>query len=175
MSTRLLAAEFDSPHQLRGAIAALRASGVDSIDACTPYEIRGLDRQLRARRSRLPVVGFVGGVLGGAVAYFIQWYVNAWDYPLNAGGRPPHAIPAFVFVTFETLVLCAAGVVFVGLFVRLGMPRYYHPLWHIEGFERVTSDRFWLVVDGAECFVTERCRSVINTFAPVRIVEVETG
>ena len=156
----------------RAAAARLRDIGISRLEGCSPYEIRGLPETLGLRRSRLPTVGFVAGVIGAAIGYLVQWYVDAFDYPLDAGGRPPHAIPSFVFVTFETMVLFAAVSVFVSLMVLAGLPRYYHPLWEIDGFERVSLDRFWVVVDIRQAELDHR--QVVETLAPTRIVSLRT-
>ena len=162
-------AEFDSAERLRAAILAMQAQGIRVLDTCTPYEVPGLAKALRRHRSRVPRFAFIGGLVGAIVGYTIQWYVDAIDYPLNIGGRPNNAVPSFIFVTFETLVLCSAFAIFFGLFFVLGLPRYYHPLWEIEGFERASIDRFWVVVDGGEA------PDPFNGLEPLRVVDLEVN
>jgi len=162
-------AEFDSAERLRVAIVAMQAQGIRVLDTCTPYEVPGLAKALRRNRSRVPRFAFIGGLVGAIVGYTIQWYVDAIDYPLNIGGRPNNAVPSFIFVTFETLVLCSAFAIFFGLFFVLGLPRYYHPLWEIEGFERASIDRFWVVVDGGEA------PDPFNGLEPLRVVDLEVN
>lgn len=140
-------AEFDSPERLRDAVASLVGRGIRVIEACTPYDVPGLGALIGRQQTGIPQLAFIGGLVGAIAGYGIQWYVDARSYPLDVGGRPNDAIPPYVFVTFETLVLCAALAVFLGLLYLLGLPRYYHPLWEIEGFERVSSDRFFVVVE----------------------------
>jgi hypothetical protein len=159
-------AEFDSPAHLRDAVDRLSSRDVRIVDACTPYEVPGLAASLGVRRTKVPRIGLIGGAVGALAGYTIQWYVDAWDFPLNIGGRPPNAVPSFIFVTFETLVLCAAGAIFFGLFFVLGLPRYYHPLWEVPGFERVSSDRFWLVVEDADA-------DAFAGLEPLRVVDLE--
>ena len=172
----LLAAEFTSADALKAAAARLRDIGISRLEGCSPYEIRGLPETLGLRRSRLPAVGFVAGAIGAAIGYLVQWYVDAVDYPLDAGGRPPHAIPSFIFVTFETMVLFASVAIFIGFFVSLRLPRYYHPIWHVHGFERASVDRFWIVVDARdEHFDRAACENAIAPLGPLRIVDVEVG
>jgi len=160
-------AEFDSPEQLRGAIDVLSARGIRIVEACTPFEIPGLAAALGKRRTRIPKIGFIGGLAGAVIGYAIEWYTNVIDYPLNAGGRPTHAVPSFIFITFETLVLCAALAIFVSVFALLGLPRYYHPLWEVPGFDRASTDRFWLVVEGREH------DHAFDGLEPLRVVELE--
>lgn len=171
----LLAAEFDSEEDFRQAARRVRALGILRLEACSPYEVRGLAGDLQLPRSPLPRIALAGGLTGAVIGYLVQWYVNAVDYPLNAGGRPANAVPSFVFVTFETTVLFAAIAIFVGIFVVLRLPRYYHPAWTIAGFERVSADRFWLVVDTRDPhFERGGC---VAAFTPgaIRIVDVEAA
>jgi hypothetical protein len=160
-------AEFDSAERLRAAADRLAARGARIVEACTPFEVPGLRGVEVRRRTGIPRAAFVGGLAGAIAGYGIQWYVDAWSYPLNIGGRPNDAIPPYVFVTFETLVLGAAFAI-VGAFVYLlGLPRYYHPLWEVPGFERASSDRFFLVVE------RDPAQDLFEGLSPLRVVDLE--
>jgi hypothetical protein len=50
---------------------------------------------------------FAAGLGAVAGAYGLQWLLNAYLYPLDAGGRPAHFPLAFVPITFEMGVLFA--------------------------------------------------------------------
>jgi hypothetical protein len=76
--------------------------------------------------------------------------VNAVDYPLDVGARPPHAAPAFVPITFEMTVLAAAFAAFFGLLWLLGLPALWHPVFEGAGFERASVDGFWLGIDARD-------------------------
>jgi hypothetical protein len=117
---------------------------------------------------------FLAGLLGGIASYVIQWYANAYAYPLDIGGRPAHAVPAFIIPTFEGTVLCAAIAAFIGFFVVTRLPQPWHPMFEIDGFERATVDRYWLAVDasdrrGAPDLTLRELRSL----SPLRIVRLE--
>ncbi|HET9626927.1 MAG TPA: DUF3341 domain-containing protein [Kofleriaceae bacterium] len=139
-------AEFDSGPALLGGIRALRDAGVSRLEAFTPYEVAGLDELLGVRRSRLPWIALAVGLAAGGAAYLLQWWINVVDYPLNIGGRPDHAAPAFIPITFEMSVLFAAAAALISAIVLGGLPRLWHPVFEVEGFERATIDRFWLAV-----------------------------
>jgi hypothetical protein len=84
---------------------------------------------------------------GTALAFLIQLFCNAFDYPINVGGRPLNSAPAFIPITFETGVLTAA---LTGVFVFLllcGLPQLHAPVADVDGFERASIDRFWVGVD----------------------------
>ncbi|HEX4682418.1 MAG TPA: DUF3341 domain-containing protein [Gemmatimonadaceae bacterium] len=136
-------AEFDSAEALTRAIRALDEKGYTVLETYSPVPIT---HGLRRSTSRLPVMVFLGGLFGGIASYAIQWYANAYAYPLDIGGRPAHAAPAFFIATFEGTVLCAALTAFFGFFVIARLPQPYHPVFEIDGFERATVDRYWVAV-----------------------------
>jgi hypothetical protein len=109
-----------------------------------------VDRALELGRSRINWLVFPCGIGAAVGAFGLQWFCNAFDYPLNVGGRQKFAIPAFIPITFEMGVLFSAFAGLFFLFWILGLPRLSHPLFAVEGFERATIDRFWLAVDAAD-------------------------
>lgn len=139
-------AEFDSGPALLDGIRKLRDAGVSRFDAFTPYEVHGLQELLGVPRSRLNWIALAIGLAFGGGAYLLQWWINAVDYPLNVGGRPDHAAPAFIPITFEMSVLFASAAALISAIVLGGLPRLWHPVFEIDGFERATIDRFWLAV-----------------------------
>lgn len=143
-------AEFRTAEEMLEAVARLRESGYHQLETYSPYAVPGAEERLGLPRSRLPWLIFAGGIVGALLAYGIQWYANARDYPQNAGGRPPHAVPAFIFIAFEGTVLLAALTAFFGVLAALRLPRPWHPVFEIEGFERASIDRFWVGIDAAD-------------------------
>lgn len=142
-----LAAEFASPRALLSAAGAARAAGWRRLDAYTPFPVPGLEEELAIPRTRLRWAVLAAALAGGALGYWVQWWTAAVDYPLVVGGRPLHSAPAFVLITFESAVLCAAVTAFVGLWWAGRLPEPWSPLTEIEGFERASVDRYWLAVD----------------------------
>jgi hypothetical protein len=146
MTRPALMAEFGSGPELLGGIRALSACGLSRFDAFTPYEVAGLDELLGVRRSKLPWIALAVGLAAGGGAYLLQWWINVVDYPLNIGGRPYHSAPAFIPITFEMTVLFASAAALISAIVLGGLPRLWHPVFEVDGFERATIDRFWLAV-----------------------------
>ncbi len=149
-------ASFESPERMTEALEALRARGHTAVEAFSPFAVgetvaalpeREAIGPLRYSWHILPWVALVAGVLGGTAGYLIQWFANSWAYPQNAGGRPANAIPAFVFNTFESIVLVGSCAVFLALLLVLRLPRLWHPFEAVEGFLRVSDDRFGIMVE----------------------------
>ncbi len=148
--TAAYALEFANDRALMRAIARLRAEGWTRLEAHTPYPVHGLEEALDLPRSPVSRNTLLGGLAGAMIGYGLQWWTNAVDYPLIVGGRPAHAAPAFVLITFETAVLFAAFAALLSVFWYAGLPALWHQVFEIEGFESASIDRFWLIVDATD-------------------------
>jgi hypothetical protein len=163
-------AEFGSARELTEAVRSFSERGYTRLETYSPVPVHtGIPR----RRSRLPVAVFIAGAIGGVLSYLIQWYANAYTYPLDIGGRPAHAIPAFLIPTFEGTVLAASLAAFIGFFVIARLPQPWHPVFEIDGFERATIDRYWLAVDAADPrSAPDRTIRELGALAPIRVVQL---
>lgn len=137
-------AEYEDPAALAHAISEVRAWGSVRVEAYSPYFVPEVERALGARPSRVPLVVLIAGLAGAAGAYALQWLLNAYLYPLNVGGRPPHFPLAFVPITFEMGVLLAATGAVVAVLVGARLLRLWHPSSEVIGIESATGWRFWL-------------------------------
>jgi hypothetical protein len=137
---------FEDDRALLSAIKALRPEIRTRIEAHTPYPVEGMDEALALGPSRVRWAGAVGGLLGAAGAYFTMWFTNAFDFPINVGGRPLHALPAFIPITFELGVLTSALFIFIGVLGLNGLPRLYHPVFDVDGFRNASIDGFWISI-----------------------------
>lgn len=141
----LVLAEFERERALLDAARALRAHGHRAVDLHSPYPLHGADEALGLRRSTVPLVALVAGVLGAVTGYVLQWWTVGVAWPLNVGNRPPHSAPAFIPVTFELGVLFASLSIFLGLiFAYFRFPRVHHPAFEVEAFRSATIDALWL-------------------------------
>jgi hypothetical protein len=141
---RRLLARFPRDEALVDAARALSRAGFAEVDAHTPYPVEGLAEALRLRPSTMPRWVLIGALVGALVGYLLQWYTNAYDFPLDVGGRPPHGPLAFVPITFECAVLFGAFAAFFGLLARLGLPRLCHPVLGSPRLSGATRDQLWL-------------------------------
>ena len=95
-------AEFDTPDDLVKAVRRARSAGYRKMDAYTPFPIEHLAEELGFHRTYLPLIVLIGGLLGCAAGFGLQYWISVIDYPVNVGGRPLNSWPAFIPVTFET-------------------------------------------------------------------------
>lgn len=166
-----LLAEFDDPERASAALRRLESRGGARVESCSPVPLAGDD----VRTPRWPSMGglvFAAGVVGAVIAYLVQWYVNARSYVLNIGGRPPHAVPAFVVVTFETTVLFAAATCFVGALVAMRLPRLWRAVNEIEGVRHATLDRYWIVLGVDARGAAAATRQELERLGAIRVVRV---
>ena len=146
-----LAARFDSEETLKAAADAAYLAGYRRMDAYSPVPIEGLAEKLgRGRKTAMPLIVLLGGIVGGTSGYFMQWYSMTVDYPYNIGGRPFHSWPMFIPVTFELTVLCAALAGVFGMLFLNGLPRFHHPIFGAPGIERASIDRYFLCIEAAD-------------------------
>jgi hypothetical protein len=164
-----LLAEFDSADDLVASARKARAEGFRQVDAYSPFPIEGLAETLGHRDGRVPWLTLMGGIFGAALGYGMQAYTNL-DYPIDIGGRPLVAPPAFMLITFELMVLFAVLFSVGGMLVLNHLPRLHHPLFDLEEFHLASNDKFFLIVlANDERFDRERTREFLATMDPVRI------
>jgi len=168
-----LAAEFATPEQLLEAARTARDQGYKRMDAYSPFPIDGLPQALGHKRTIVPLVVLIGGIVGGSGGYFMEWYANVVSYPINIAGRPLHSWPMFIPITFELTVLCAALSAFFGSFLMNRLPQPYHPIFHAQNFERASVDRFFLCIEARdEKFDSAATRKFLEGLRPLTISEV---
>src|SRR3981081_2253839 len=102
---KFIVGSFGDEEVLFPAIKKVRKTGYRIHDVFTPFPIHGLDKALGLRDTSLHIAGFFYGITGTATALcFISWALTT-DWPLNFGGKPFFALPAWIPITFELTVL----------------------------------------------------------------------
>ncbi|HXG11836.1 MAG TPA: DUF3341 domain-containing protein [Gemmataceae bacterium] len=168
-----LLAEFEKPADLLRAAEAARQAGYRKIDAYSPFPIEGLAEALGFHRTGLPLVVFLGGLVGCIAGFFLQYYAAVISYPINVGGRPLNSWPAFIPVTFELTVLIAALTAVLAVLGLNGLPMPYHPLFNVPRFALATRDRFFLCIEATDPrFDREATRQFLAGLWPREVSEV---
>lgn len=166
-------AEFASADELLAAAEHAREAGYTRLQAYAPFHVEGLAEAVGFTRNRVPLITFLGGVVGGVTGYFLQWYSAVIDYPLNIGGRPLNSWPMFIPVTFEMTVLGAALAAFFAVVIGNRLPDLAHPVFRMPDFDLAMRNRFFLCVRADDPkFDAERVRTMLERLQPLKCQEV---
>lgn len=165
MADRLLGyiGEFGTPERLLQATKSARAAGFTSIDAFSPFPVEGMSEVLALKRDhRIGWITVAGGLFGFFGMLAIQIFVNV-DYPIEVGGRPLFAWPAFFVVDFELMILCAVTFAVAGMLIINRLPKLHHPLFGTPRFGLASENRFFLYIAATDPqFDDERTRTFLG-------------
>jgi hypothetical protein len=167
-------AEFDNPTDLVAAAQRTYEAGYRRINGYSPYPIEELSEAIGFTRTSLPLIVLIGGILGGLGGFFMQYWMEVIDYPLNVGGKPYNSWPAFIPITFECTVLMAAFAAVLGMLVLNNLPQPYHPVFNAPNFALATRDSFFLVIEASDHkFEHDEVMHFMKTLEPKDLIDVE--
>jgi mono/diheme cytochrome c family protein len=143
-------AEYDSPGALIKGARAVRDAGYTEFDCYSPFPIHGIDPAMGIKRTILPVIVFCGGLAGTIGGAYLQWWMNAYNWPWNVSGKPFWSIPANVPIAYETTILASVLTTFFGMWILNKLPQVWHPFFKLDRFTRATDDGFFLGIEAAD-------------------------
>ena len=137
-------AAYDDEEVLFPAVKSVRKRGYKIHDIYTPFAVHGLDEAMGLKGTDLHIAGFIYGLCGTSTAIgFISW-IYCSDWPLNYGGKPHFALPAWIPITFELTVLFAAvGMTMTFCYLNQIMPGVKKHVFH----PRQSDDLFVMVIE----------------------------
>jgi hypothetical protein len=167
-------AEFDSPSALVAAARRTYDAGYRRINGYSPFPIEELSEAIGFTKTSLPLIVLIGGIVGAVGGYLMQYWIEVIDYPLNVGGKPYNSWPAFVPITFEMTVLCAAFAAVLGMLALNKLPQPYHPVFNAPNFALATRDRFFLVIEANDPkFKHEEVKQFMQQLEAKDVTDVE--
>lgn len=168
-----LMAEFDEPEQLLSAAEKAHAEGYRDMDAYTPMPIEGLAEAIGFHNPLIHKIVFVAGLLGATGGFMLCWWMTVIAYPHNVAGRPLNSWPAYVPITFESMVLISCLTALVGMLALNGLPEPYHPVFNVKEFERASRDRFFLCIESKDPkFDFDSTWAFLKEVSPYEVQEV---
>ena len=151
MSTVAIHAIYDDEEPLMATARELRTQGIRVKDVFSPFPIHGIDGVIGVPRTWIAICAFIYGITGTCLATLMMWYMMIHDWPTDIGGKPSFAyymnVPAFIPITFESTVLCAAHGMVITFYLRC---------WLVPGAKaknpdpRTTDDKFLMVIETKE-------------------------
>jgi hypothetical protein len=143
MADKVIYAMYDDDNVLKDGAKKLVSKGVKVSEVFSPFPIHGIDPIIGVKNTRLGIMAFIYGLTGLTLATIGMRYFMVVDWPMNIGGKPNFTyldnILAFIPISFEFTVLCAAHGMAITYFLRNktipGMPAQ-------NPDPRTTDDRF---------------------------------
>jgi len=112
MADKVIYAMYDDDDVLKDGAKKLVAKGVKISEVFSPFPIHGIDPIIGVKQTRLGIMAFIYGITGLTLATIGMRFFMIDDWPINIGGKPNNTylenILAFIPITFEFTVLCAA-------------------------------------------------------------------
>jgi len=176
MAEKIIYAMYDDDDVLKDGAKKLVAKGVKVSEVFSPFPIHGIDPIIGVQNTRLGIMAFLYAITGTMLATIAMRYFMISDWPMNVGGKPNNTyldnILAFIPVTFEFTVLCAAHGMALTYFLRNkilpGLPAS-------NPDPRTTDDRFVMEFRMSENsnFTEEELTSLIQTTGYVELDQKE--
>ncbi len=155
---------FDDEDLLFPAVKKVRTVGYKIHDIYTPFPVHGLDHAMGLRETSLHTAGFIYGITGTTTALSCISWILTKDWPLNIGGKPHFALPAWIPITFELTVLFAAvGMVLTFCYLCQLAPFVKKHRFHL----RATDDLFVMVIECTDKTNTDDLKSFLSNAGAV--------
>jgi hypothetical protein len=172
MADKVFYAMYDDDDVLKKGAKKVVAKGIKVTEVFSPFPVHGLDPIIGVKNTRLGIMAFIYGLTGLCLATLGMYYMMILDWPMNIGGKPNNTylqnMLAFVPVSFEFTVLCAAHGMALTYFLRNktlpGMPSSNpHP--------RTTDDRFVMEIRMSENaqFSQDEIQGLLNSTGIVEL------
>lgn len=165
---------YNDDDVLKGGARFLVEKGIKVNDVYSPFPVHGIEKIIGIKWTRIAITAFMYGITGTTLAILGMWYFMIQDWPMNIGGKPSFALyqnlPAFIPVTFEFTVLCAAHGMAITYFIRN---------WTLPGVKarnphpRTTDDHFALEIIPSEnsAFSSDELHSLLKETGTVETFE----
>ena len=171
---KFVVGSFSDEKVLFPAVKNVRKDGYKIHDVYTPFPVHGLDHAMGLRETSLHTAGFIYAATGTTTAVTFMTWVFTSDWPLNIGGKPHFALPAWIPITFELTVLFSA----IGMVLTFCYLCNLAPFVKKHHFSlRATDDKFVMAIE-----VTPKAnQSEVESFLKnagaedVNVQEAETG
>lgn len=168
-----LLAQYEDPRAIYAACEKVRDEGYENWDSCTPFPVHGLDKAMGLKASKLPWIVLSVGLCGSTFMLWFESFAMGNLYPMIVGGKPLFSLPAFVPIWYEITVLSSCLTAFFANWILSGLPEPYHPAFNSKAFERVTDDKFFIMIESQDPkFDLEKTRTLLASTGATSVEEL---
>jgi hypothetical protein len=167
-------AQYETAEQIFKACEKVRDAGYTRWDSYTPFPVHNLDKAMGLKPSILPWIVFACGMTGASSGMLLQWWTSTVAYPIIIAAKPLFSYQAFVPVTFELGILFSAFGALLGMLGLNKLPQYYHSLFKVKAFDRVTDDKFFIAIETRDPkYDTAKVKELLEGTGASMVQEVE--
>jgi hypothetical protein len=177
---------FETPKQITDAAKKVREKGYARFETFTPFPVHNLDKAMGLKETRVAWFCLLGGITGCFTGFFLQWFANGFEMGFDKGtpfymtgyqfivsGKAPFDIIPSIPIIFELTVLLSVFGGLFGLACLCRLPAWYHPTFKSKAFNRVTDDRFFLVIEAVDSkYVKEQVMAFMESLGGQNIEEL---
>jgi hypothetical protein len=145
-----IGAEFSNASAIYHAAEKIRDRGFQWWDCYTPFPIHGMDKAMGLGKSWVSALSLLGAATGLTTAVLLQTITSVYVYPMVVQGKPFFSLPAFVPIMFELTILLTAFGTVGGILLFNLLPRFHHPVFNWDYFEKATDDGFFIVIEACD-------------------------
>lgn len=144
-----IGARFESSDAIMNAATSLEAAGFRSYECYTPYPVHGLSQVMRLPKSILSILVLGGGISAVLIALSMEIIPTMFIYPLIVNAKPTDlsALPMFVPIMVALTLMIAAVTAVAGMILLGGMPRFNHPIFAWNLFQKGASRSFFIAIE----------------------------
>ncbi len=157
---------YEHPEDLVDAVKEIRKKDLPIEDILMPFPIHGLDELAGLKKSRIPTIGFIAGIIGSVSAFGFMTWVFTVDYPLVIGGKPYFSVPSFIPITFEVTILFAAFAMVFGFLIKSKLgPGAKHRIYD----EKITDNHFVVLLKGISESGIDNARNILSATGAMEV------
>ena len=137
------------------------------------FRLLELYKAMGCKRSKVPWVVLAVGRSGSTFMLWFESFAMGNLYPMVVGGKPLFSLPAFVPIWYEITVLSSCITAFLANWILCGLPRPNHPAFNSKAFERVTDDKFFILIEADDPkFDAAATKSLLQATHPSLVEEI---
>lgn len=172
MAKHCVVGYYFTPEDIITATRKVRDRGFKKFDAFTPFPVHGIDDALGIKRSCLPYISFVAAICGLSAGAGLEIWTHLYSWPINVGGKPLFALPAYIPIMFElTVLFCGLATVASMFLVFLRLPNFTKPVFHPD----ITNDRFAIAIEVDSADEAESVKNFLKEINSQDIHAVESA